>query len=145
MQHLRRFLLSGGKCNESQCFRALWLSFFAIFELLLLEFWVFGHAEKTCNSTFLKVKATDRMSDNCMLHFGWEIHMIVSRGSLFGGYRTMDQDDHLFLISNDGFRQTSSGLISTSFMTSWSLSSSKTFDSIYGVFPWNLSLARLFM
>lgn len=58
------------------------------------------------------------MSDNCMLHFGWEIHMIVSRGSLFGGYRTMDQDDHLFLISNDGFRQTSSGLISTSFMTS---------------------------
>ena len=36
------------------------------------------------SAAFLIVKAIERMSDNCILHFGWEIHMIVSRGSLYG-------------------------------------------------------------
>ena len=47
-----------------------------------------------------------------------------------GAYRMGRLLRQLFLISNDGFRQTSSGLISTSFMTSWSLSSSKTLDRV---------------
>ena len=78
--------------------------FLPFFEALCLGFSGFRHAKKTCNTVFLIINATDQGWVNYMLHFGWEIHMIVSIDSLSGGHRAMDPGCYLLIVSSEGLR-----------------------------------------